>query len=176
MALFSERREAMMKNWLSKGLLAAAIALPALSGAARAQDNDRCSDATLKGDYAFSVVDLTDQAVVVGIGRFDGKGGFSQVDYPGDRLRTAGTLDFRMGQTGSYTVNPDCTGTMEIDLNVQGVPVGTSHGVIDNVIVISDGGRSIHGVVAEATLPGATTPVAGQTRVDFWKVAPEREN
>ena len=38
-------------------MLAAAIALPALSDVARAQngDNDGCTNATLKGDYAFSV-------------------------------------------------------------------------------------------------------------------------
>ena len=102
-----------MNNWVSGGLLAAVITLPALSGTAWAQDNDKCSNATLKGDYAFSVVDFTTQSVVVGLGKFDGKGGFTQIDYPGDRLRTAGTLDFRMGQSGSYTVNPDCTGTQE---------------------------------------------------------------
>jgi len=38
-----------MKSWLWKGMLAAAIALPALSGMARAQstDNDGCTNATL---------------------------------------------------------------------------------------------------------------------------------
>jgi hypothetical protein len=167
-----------MKNRLSKGLLAAAIALPALGGTAWAHDDGGCSDATLQGDYAFSVVDLTTQAVIIGLGTFDGKGGFAQIDYPGDRLRTAGTLDFRTGQTGSYNVNADCTGTMEIDLNVQGVPAGTSHGVIHSVIVISNGGRSIHGVVAGFTPPGQPigTLSPGQTRVDFWKVASEQED
>ncbi len=123
-----------MGSWLLKGVLAATITLPALSGVARAQstDNDGCSNATLQGDYAFSVLSLSPLNVVVGIGRFDGKGGFTQIDYPGDRLRRAGTLDFRTGQTGSYSVNPDCTGSQEIDLNVPNVPAGTSHGVIHN--------------------------------------------
>jgi hypothetical protein len=166
-----------MKSWVWKGMLAAAIALPALSGAAREQrtDNDGCSNATLQGDYAFSVLSIFPAPgnVVVGIGRFDGKGGFAQIDYPGDRLRTAGTLDFRTGQTGSYSVNPDCTGSQEIDLNVPTVPPGTSHGVIHNAFVISNGGRSIHGVVAEVTSPGATSPAPSLTRVDFWKVDSE---
>jgi hypothetical protein len=166
-----------MKSWAFKGMLAAAIVLPALSSVARADDFG-CSNATLKDDYAFSVVDLTTQSVVVGLAEFDGRGGFAQIDYPGDRLRTAGTLDFRTGQTGSYNVNADCTGTMEIDLNVQGVPAGTSHGVIHNVIVISNGGRSIHGVVAGVTPPGQPigTLSPGQTRVDFWKVASEQDD
>ena len=106
-----------MKRWISKGALVATIALPALSGVARADDFG-CSNATLQGDYAFSVLSLLPQNVVVGIGTFDGKGGFTQIDYPGDRLRTDGTLAFRTGQTGSYLVNPDCTGSQEIDLNV----------------------------------------------------------
>jgi hypothetical protein len=166
-----------MKSWLWRGALATALALPALSGVARAQtnDNDGCTNATLQGDYAFSVVDLTLPQVVVGIGRFDGKGGFLQVDYIGDSLRTTGATSFRGGETGSYTVNPDCTGSQEIDLNVPGVPIGTSHGVIKNMFVISGGGHSIHGVVASFTPPGATQPVPGQTRVDFWKVGSEQD-
>jgi hypothetical protein len=101
-----------MKSRLWKGMLAATIALPALSGVARAQstDNDGCTNATLKGDYAFSVVDFILPQVVVGIGRFDGKGGYTQVDYIGDSLRTIGATSFSGGETGSYTVNPDCTG------------------------------------------------------------------
>jgi hypothetical protein len=167
-----------MKNWLCRGMLAAAIALLALSGIARAQSTDHapCANATLKGDYAFSVVDLTTPLVVVGIGNFDGKGGFSQVDYRGDSLRTTGAQDFAGGETGSYKVNPDCTGSQVINLNVPFVPPGTSHGVIENRFVISGGGRSIHGVVAKSTPPGATQPVPNQTRVDFWKVGSEEDN
>jgi hypothetical protein len=166
-----------MKSWLLTGTLAAAIALSALSGTAWAQtvDSDGCTNATLHGDYAFSVANLTLPQVVVGIGRFDGKGGFSQADYIGDSLRTAGATSFRGGETGSYTVNPDCTGSQEIDLNVPGVPIGTSHGVIKNMFVISNGGRAIHGVVAEFTPPGTKQPVPSQTRVDFWKVGSEQD-
>jgi hypothetical protein len=66
-----------MKSWLWKGLLAAAIALPALTGMARAQstDDDGCTNATLKGDYAFVVG--PSGPFVLGIGRFDGKGNYT---------------------------------------------------------------------------------------------------
>ena len=163
-----------MKSWLWKGMLAATIALPALSGVARAQshDDDGCTNATLKGDYAFSVIDFSVPQVVVGIKTFDGKGKFTQRDYGGDSLRTTGQTDFSTeGQeTGTYKVNPDCTGSAEIHLNVPGVPPGTSHGVIKIAFAISGGGRAFHEVVAEFTPPGATQPVPTQTRADDWKV------
>lgn len=167
-----------MKSWVWTGMLAAAIALPALSGVARAQsnDNDGCTNATLKGDYAFSVINFTLPSVVVGIKTFDGKGQFTQEDYQGDSLRTAGATSFRTGETGTYTVNPDCTGSAEIDLNVPSVPPGTSHGVIKIVFVISGGGRAFHEVVAEFTPPGATQPVPTQTRADDWRVGSEQDN
>jgi len=165
-----------MKNWLWRGTRAAAIALLVLSGIARAQstDNDGCTNATLEGDYAFSVIDFTSPLVVVGIGTFDGKGGYSQVDYRGDSLATTGATDFSGGETGSYKVNRDCTGSQVINLNVP-VPSG-SKGVIENRFVISDGGRSIHGVVAKSIPPGETLPLHTQTRVDFWKVGSEQDN
>src|ERR1700726_1986133 len=92
-----KKGRANMKSWLWKGMLAAAIALPALSGVARAAqstDDDGCTNATLKGDYAFSVIDFSVPQVVVGIKNFDGKGKFTQRDYIGDSLRTTGQTDF----------------------------------------------------------------------------------
>ena len=167
-----------MKSWLWKGMLAATIALPALSGVARGEstDNDGCTNATLKGDYAFSVVNFTLPSVGVGIKTFDGKGQFTQEDYQGDSLRTAGTTSFRTGETGTYKVNPDCTGSAEIQLNVPNVLPGTSHGVIDIVFVISGGGRTVHEVVAKFIPPGGTQPVPSQTRADDWKVGSEQDN
>ena len=73
-------------------------------------------------------------------------------------------------------VNSDCTGSMEIDLNVPHVPPGTSSGVLDIRFVISDGGRHIHEVVAEFTPPGFTKPQPTQTSADDWKVASERDD
>jgi hypothetical protein len=151
-----------MKNWFWKGTLAAAIMLPGLSAAAWAGG---CSTATLQGDYAFSVVtgNPGPQAPwVVGLGTFNGRGGFIQTDYPGDGLlMTPPLTEFRTGETGTYTVNGNCTGFMTIDLG-NGVE-------IENAIVISNGGRSIDAVVAGFTVGG--TPVPGQALVHFSKVA-----
>ena len=69
-------------------------------------------------------------------------------------------------------IDPDCTGSMVINLNVP-VPV-SSTGVIKNQLVISNGGRHIH-QVSEFTPPGSTTgPVPTQASADSWKVASEQ--
>lgn len=153
-----------MNSWKFKGMLAAAIVLPALSGVASAGGNDDlgCSNATLKGAYAFSVLTVagaTGPDVVVGLGTFDGRGGFAQIDYPG----ASGLSAFRTGQTGTYTVNPNCTGFMMINL-------GAGVGVVTNAIVISNGGRSIHAVVAawsweeQRRCPGRLVSISGRSR------------
>jgi hypothetical protein len=174
-----------MKSWAFKGMMAAAIALRALSSAAWAGGSDDygCSNATLKGEYAFGVTAYTPPGlpngppqVVAGIEVFDGQGNFTQRDYIGDSLRTRGQTDFaREGQeTGTYTVNPDCTGSMVINLNVPNTP--PPHGLIKTVFVISNGGRHFHDVVSEFTPPGFTTPQPTQTSSDAWKVASEEDN
>ena len=171
-----------MKRWIAKGTVIAVIALSALSGLARADDRG-CSNATLKGEYAFGVTAYTPPGspdgppnVVAGIKVFDGKGNLTQRDYSGDALRTRHQTDFaKPGQeTGTYIVNRDCTGSMEIHLNVPNTPV--PHGLLEIRFVISDGGRHIHEVVAEFTPPGFTTPQPTQTSADDWKVASARED
>ena len=171
-----------MKSWFWKGMMAAAIALPALSGVARADDFG-CSNTTLKGEYAFGVTSYTSASVpnsppyvvtvVNGIKVFDGHGNLTQRDYQGDN--NAGPDFAPPGQEkGTYTVNSDCTGSMVINLNAP-VPMGST-GVINIMFVISNGGRHIHEVVSEFTPPGSTGPQPTQTSADDWKVASERDN
>jgi hypothetical protein len=165
-----------MQTWLWRRMLLAAIALPALGGAVRADDYG-CSNATLKGEYAFGVTSYTPNYppnVVAGIKVFDGKGNLTQRDYGGDSV----PADFApQGQErGTYTVNSDCTGSMVINLNVPGVPAGTSSGVINILFVISDGGRHVHEVVSQFTPPASSGPEPTQTSADDWKVASEHDD
>jgi len=150
-------------------MLTAAIALPALSGVARAGGTDDygCSNATLKGEYAFGVTNLTIPQVVAGIKVFDGNGNLTQRDYIGDSV----PAEFapKGQERGTYTVNPDCTGSMVINLNVPGAP--PPNGVIQILFVISDGGRHIHEVVSQLTPPFSSAPEPVQTSADDWKVA-----
>ena len=111
-----------MKSWLFQGMLTAAIALPALSGAAWAGGSDDygCSNGTLKGEYAFGVTNLTIPQVVAGIKVFDGNGNLTQRDYIGNSVPAEFAPPGQ--ERGTYTVNPDCTGSMVINLNVPGSP------------------------------------------------------
>ena len=173
-----------MKRWLSKEILAATVVLPSLSGAAWAGGSDDfgCSNATLKGEYAFGVTAYTPAGlpngppqVVAGIKVFDGNGNLTQRDYIGDSV----PAEFAPAgqEKGTYTVNSDCTGSMVINLNVPPsfLPPGTSTGVIDILFVISGSGRHIHEVVSQLTPPGFTEPQPTQTSADDWKVASEPE-
>ena len=170
-----------MNSWVSKRILAATIALPVLSGTAwaGASDDFVCSNATLRGEYAFGVTVYTPApppspprttVVVNGIKVFDGHGNLTQRDYRGDNL--AGPDFAPPGQEkGTYQVNSDCTGSMVIHLNVPNVPAGLSSGVIEIKFVISDGGRHIHEVVSQFTPPFFAAPQSTQTSADDWKVA-----
>ena len=158
---------------LWKAMLVAAVGSSVLSGTAWA---DGCSNATLQGQYAFGVTVYTPPGVVTGIKIFDGKGNFTQRDYQGDGLRAMPPqTDFSPEgrETGTYTVNSNCTGSMVINLNQPGVPPGLSTGVIKIMFVISNGGRHIHEVVSEFTPPFSATPVPTQTSADDWKVESE---
>jgi len=174
-----------MKRALWVGLMATVIAVPALSGVARAggPDDFGCSNATLKGLYSFGVTAYTPAPppspppttkVVTGIKVFDGQGNLTQRDYQGDDL--AGPDFAPKGQEkGTYQVNSNCTGSMVINLNVPGVPAGLSTGVIWIKFVISDGGRHIHEVVSELIPPFAIGRVPTQTSADDWKVASDKD-
>ena len=167
-----------MKRWLLVGVMGIGIAVPALSGVARAggPDDFGCSNATLKGEYAFGVTNHVGNPIVVvaGIEVFDGNGNFTQRDYGGDSVPAEFSPPGQ--EKGTYQVDPDCTGSMVINLNVPGVPAGTSSGVIHTLFVISNGGRHIHDVVSEFTPPGSTGPVSTQTSSDAWKVASGQDN
>jgi hypothetical protein len=114
-----------MKSFESKRLVALAVGCVALGVTTYAQawDNDKCSNATLHGDYGFTITGqifppAPAPAVPVNgvaLTTFNGDGTLTQTDYVVKSGSPAGPLDsFRMGETGSYTVNADCTGTATI--------------------------------------------------------------
>jgi hypothetical protein len=159
-----------MKSFVWKVMVTGVFLLGFLSGGTKAQgnDNDGCSNATLRGDYAFTVsgtIWVTDPEGVleevqrggIAMTHFDGMGGLSQVDFvisghnnlptpsapPSDPV-----TGFHIMETGTYKVYSDCTGTFTIN---------SPGAVITVKFVLSDQGRTVHTIVTALTLP--TGPV-----------------
>jgi len=170
-------------------LLAVLTLLLTLSVIPASANKNGCSNATLKGDYGFTISGYqpnpdgtTSPVKGVAITHFDGAGKLTQRDFvvtggelpPGNGNSQTG-FQFSTGETGTYAVNPDCTGSAEIDLNVP-VPFGST-GVLKLMLVVTDGGRAIHTVVSEFTPPGATKPILNTTSSDAWKIegAPDQD-
>jgi hypothetical protein len=137
-------------RWNSVNLLAAtAVGLAlaqAVSGTPTVSADDdgpkACSNRTLRGDYGSAI----DGAIVLPspapsillrglvMQHFDGRGNFSQVDF----ITLNGvpeTSDWRPA-TGTYAVNPDCTGTAVINFD-DGSPS------LHTRLLVVDGGRQV---------------------------------
>ena len=140
--------------------------------AATAQAADTCDASALQGQYAFKVqgenVGVLDSGGVVhpfasplkvtAVGQFtfDGSSTFTRTDFNvsnGAPTITATTPltsnGFRTGQTGTYTVDADCTGKILLE-----VPGGRE---IHIAIAVVENGQGVYGVV-EAAVPQACQP------------------
>jgi hypothetical protein len=177
-----------MKALLWKGMLTAAITLWALTGSARAQDHDGCTNATLNGDYGSTISGQifipngpTIQREGIAMTHFDGTGHLSQVDFvlsspnagpPPGVSPTDPVTGFHNEETGSYTVNADCTGHFEMDFPLLTTPSGTTGkgAIIQVKFVLSNHGRSIHTIVTSLTPPGAPGPVPALIRSEGHKL------
>jgi hypothetical protein len=106
--------------------------------------HDGCSNHTLRGSYAFAI----DGTIIAGPNRlllrglamteFDGRGNLTQVDFTTINGVPAGA-DWRPA-VGSYEVNSDCTGTMQI------IP-GDGSPTLNLKLVVGDHGRTVHDIV-----------------------------
>jgi hypothetical protein len=114
-----------------------------------------CGNSTIRGTYAFTIhgtIFLPDSSTLLidGIAKetFDGEGNETQVDA----VATNGILapGWRPG-TGTYSVNPDCTGTQTIV--VEGLPD------LHLQFIVAQGGNTIHQVVTD---PGVATTAEGE--------------
>jgi hypothetical protein len=168
-----------MKTMFWRATFAAAVALLALSGAVRAQGKDEtkevCSLATLHGDYGFTI---TGQIIGgpapgpvsgVALTTFDGDGGLVQTDFVVKNGVPAGPPSaFRTGESGTYTVNSNCTGTATIHF-----PDVMPPQEIVLMFVVVNHGRGIRTVVAALYVgPGIATmtPTAAQITSEATKI------
>lgn len=180
-------------NKRSVAVLMALLAVVLLGGrTARAQstDNDGCSNATLTGDYSFTVsgkIFLPSGIIVeregIAMTHFNGGGNLSQVDLvlsspnagpPPGSAPVDPVTGFHTEETGTYTVHSDCTGTFTIHFPPFTTSTGASipGAIIVVKFVLSDGGRSIHTVVVSLTPPGASGPVPALIRSEGRKLLP----
>lgn len=157
-----------MKSKRLLGLSASVLVLVSVSDAAFADGG--CSSATLRGSYAFSaigeVIGILDDAGTVhpftkpsvlndvAILRFDGVSHFTRTDF-GNINGVPKTADFNPNQTGDYTVNSNCTGTMTITY-----PSGV---VLDVKMVIADDGSVVKALIGTETVPASTPAMDGTT-------------
>jgi hypothetical protein len=114
-----------------------------------------CGDSTIQGRYAFTIhgtIFLPNGGTIlidgIALQTFDGRGNVTQVDAVADN----GVLapGWRPG-AGSYSVNPDCTGTET--LVVPGMPD------LHLQMIVAQGGNTIHQVVID---PGVATTAKGE--------------
>ena len=114
-----------------------------------------CSNSTIRGTYAFTLhgtIFLPNGSTLLldGIAKetFDGQGGETQVDA----VATNGILapGWRPGK-GSYSVNPDCTGTQTISV--------TGLSDVHLQFIVAQSGNTIRQVVID---PGFATTAEGE--------------
>jgi hypothetical protein len=174
-----------MKTRLWNEMLMVAVALLALNGVARAQstDNDGCSNATLRGDYAFTVhgefLGLVTAAGPqyfsapmpidgVAMTNFDGKGTYTRIHFNVlNGVAQAGSptdteAGFSSNDTGTYAVFPDCTGDLELN-----VPSVTGLISISAKFVLAAEGREIHTVSYRQHVPSPFLGCASSSGCDL---------
>jgi hypothetical protein len=128
-----------MKFRISLVLLILALAA---SSAVTAQAS--CTDLTIKGSYAFTIhgqiLTPGGPIPIVGLARttFDGNGNLTQLDT----VAVNGHIPLVWRpSTGTYTVNPNCTGTMTL--------ITTGQPTLHLAILVSHAGDLIHDVVMD---------------------------
>lgn len=116
-----------------------------------------CSERTLRGDYGLLVSGVravppplgggTERFVATALWTFDGQGAFTQGTGAALRGEVTGTQPDTGEIPGTYVVNENCTGTME--LLIPGLPVPIQYSM-----VIVDDAREVKAIVVSG---GATT-------------------
>lgn len=160
-----------MKLRISKAVPLSAIFLLSLSAGARVYalpSQETCSNSTLNGDYSstvsgqlFHANGSVETRQGLAMMHFDGRGSFTQTDFVLNTLNgttslTPGPVDpetgFQNHESGTYRVNSDCTGNLEIHFAPPPVP-GATGAVIKLFFVLGRQGNALRTVVVSVTPP-----------------------
>jgi hypothetical protein len=150
----------MIKFFQYSALLIAAVFLTA--GAVSAQATPwQCNNQLVNGVYGFTLQGAklggpgpVGPQVGVALTDFDGKGGLTQIDTV--TINGIVVADFtHAAATGTYTINPDCTGTFSITFTDGRPPITVALVVVDNgneidTVVTSAGGQQ--GLIATQSI------------------------
>jgi len=138
-----------MKN-IATAVVFAIVLVLSIAPKARAAQVQECSNASLRGSFGYtSTGTLLDTYVPppfagpfaeVGKQTFDGKG---HTDATAT-LSSNGNIS-KVTVEGTYTVNPDCTGSMALNVVEFGITVHAD-------FVIDDGGTELRAIVTEASV------------------------
>jgi len=150
----------MKRSTIAKTFTLAAISVIALGMSPTVQASDKgCSNATLRGSYAQNgtgaVTAPPDQAgpfANVGTLIFDGNGGVT-----GSLVVSSNGSSSPVTETGTYTVNSDCTGTYTVQIAPFGITSQAFFAIDTNgdelEIIVTDPGAVIT-CVAKKLFPG----------------------
>ena len=141
----------MKHSTIAKTFTIAAAAALVLSLAPLATAQDRgCSNATLRGTFAYTSTGsiatppaIAGPFVEVGTQTFDGNGG-TTATATSSQNGNISTLTV----IGTYTLNPDCTGTMTLQVTFPGIPTFP----VDVSFVVDDGGNGFQAIETDPGL------------------------
>jgi hypothetical protein len=126
-------------------MIACALVASGVPASAQSDSAGACSNRTLQGNYGFAIEGVILAGAVtfplrgVAMTHFDGRGNLTQVDHV--LVNGAPPASEWTSGSGPYTVNPDCTGTAQI--NIPGNPLSP----LSLHFVLVRQGREIHTVV-----------------------------
>ena len=137
-----------MKCSIARTFAIAAVTALALAIAPRAKAEDKgCSNATLRGTYAYTSTgsiaappEIAGPIAEVGTQTFDGNGATTATAT----ISTNGSMQ-PLSIVGTYTVNPDCTGTAALQVSPFGITVHV-------LFVIDDSGDGFQAMETDAGL------------------------
>lgn len=149
-----------------------AVLVAGLATTAAAQDRG-CSNASLRGTWAYTETGSviipgpnTIPAAAVGIYTFDNDGAFT-----GDQYSSANGVVGHDTKQGTYTVNPDCTGMLDLWVTNQ-AGVLARHSLW--YIVIADNGQELRSIMTSMVALPSNTPLSPIMTMTARKLFPGR--
>jgi hypothetical protein len=151
-------------------IIFAAAVVASMSAPAQAGDRHQCSLAGAAGNWGF-----TDSGTVVGVGPRTAVG-ILTLDAAGNVLNGEATSSLNgsiAAETfsGTYTVNPDCTGTISVEIFSSGVEIL----VVTGNLAFDDNMDQLRGIFTSVTEEPSGTPLStvialeGRRQSDFGR-------